>query len=124
MNPMVAQSQSEPVPPSRDGLPAFRPLAGVAFAANVPALAWLLMVGRLGNGLSVLAGLTIGLALDGAKGLFIALLPLKYLVLGGLMFLLVRGGHLSIAWFTVGFLITQVSITVATVSHLARLRQQ
>ena len=147
---MVAQSQSEPVPPSRDGLPAFRPLAGVAFAANVPALAWLLMVGRLGNGLSVLAGLTIGLALygslhlfigrglepffagirgqakpaDGAKGLFIALLSLKYLVLGGLMFLLVRGGHLSIAWFTVGFLITQVSITVATVSHLARLRQQ
>ena len=133
----------------KDGLPAFRPLAVIAFAANVPALSWLLMMGRLGNGLSLLAGLSIGLALygslhlfigrglepffagirgqakpvvGGAKSLFVALLPLKYLVIGGLMFLLIRGGHLSLVWFTVGFLITQVSITAATVLHLAKQR--
>lgn len=150
MSPMIAQQRSEPVPKSSDGLPAFRPLAVIAFAANVPLLAWLLLAGRLGTALSVLAGLAIGLAVygslhlfigrglepffagirgqakpaDGAKALFVALLPVKYLVLGGLMFLLVRGGHLSIVWFTVGFLITQVSVTATTVLHLAKLRRQ
>ena len=56
----------------------------------------------------------------GATALFAVLLPLKYLLIGGLMFLLIRGGHLSLFWFVVGFLITQVSVTVATVLHLAK----
>jgi len=149
MNRALTQQPPETAASSGDGLPMFRPLAVTAFAANAPLLAWLLLAGRLGTALSVLAGLGIGLAVygslhlfigrglepffagirgqakpaDGAKALFVALLPVKYLVLGGLMFLLVRGGHLSIAWFTVGFLITQVSVTVATVLHLARQRR-
>ena len=149
MSPMLTQQKPEAVASSRDGLPLFRPLAVIAFAANVPVLAWFLLTGKLGIALSVSAGLAIGLALygslhlfigrglepffasirgqakppAGAKGVFVALLPLKYLVLGGLMFLLVRGGHLSIAWFCVGFLITQVSITVATILHLAKQRR-
>jgi hypothetical protein len=149
MSPMLTQQQAEPVPSSKDGLPAFRPLAVTAFAANAPVLACLLLLGRLGNGLSLLAGLLIGLALygslhlfigrgleplfagirgqaqpvvGGAKTVFLALLPLKFLVIGGLMFLLVRGGHLSLVWFTVGFLITQASITAAAVLHLAKQR--
>ncbi|MGI4790971.1 MAG: hypothetical protein ACRYFS_19250 [Janthinobacterium lividum] len=134
---------------SKTGLPPFRPLAIIAFSANVPILSWMLLTGRLGNSLSTLAGFLIGIALygslhlfigrglepffasvrgqakpvvGGTKTLFIALLPLKYLVIGGLMFLLIRGGHLSIVWFIVGFLITQISITVATVSRLAKHR--
>ena len=151
MNRTLTQQRPETVASSSDGLPLFRPLAVTAFAANVPVLAWLLMAGRLGNGLSVTAGLIIGLTLYGSLHLFIGrglepffagirgrakpaaggatmlfatLLPLKYLVLGGLMFLLVRGGHLSLIWFTVGFLTTQVSITAAAVLHLAKLRRQ
>ena len=41
------------------GLPLFRPLAVSAFAANVPLLSWLLLAGRLANGLSLLAGFFI-----------------------------------------------------------------
>lgn len=149
MDRTLAQMRPEKVASSGEGLLPFRPLTMTAFAANAPLLAWLLLAGRLGTALSVLAGLGIGLAVygslhlfigrglepffagirgqakpaDGAKALFVALLPLKYLALGGLMFLLVRGGHLSIIWFAVGFLITQVSITVATVLHLAKMRR-
>ena len=149
MSRMLAQQRPEAVPSSSEGLPALRPLVVTAFAANAPVLAWLLLVGRLGIALSVLAGLAIGLAVygslhlfisrglepffasirgqakpaDGIKGLFVALLPVKYLVLGGLMFLLIRGGHLSIAWFSIGFLITQRSITTATVLHIAKQRR-
>jgi len=147
MNSMLTQQRTEPARSPKDGLPPFRPLAGIAFAANVPTLFCLLLAGRLGNGLSVLAGLFIGLALygslhlfigrglepffagirgqarpvvGGTKTLFVALLPLKYLVIGGLMFLLIRGGHLSLVWFIVGFLTTQASITAAAVLHLAK----
>ena len=129
------------------GLPPFRPLVVTAFAANAPVLSWLLLTGRLANALSLLAGFGIGIALygslhlfigraltplfagirgqakpnvGGTKVLFVALLPLKYLVIGGLMFALVRGGHLSLLWFVVGFLTTQVFITAATVRHLAK----
>jgi hypothetical protein len=132
-----------------NGLPPFRPLAVTAFAANVPVLSWLLLTGHLANALSLLGGFGVGIVLygslhlfvgraleplfaglrgqakpniGGAKTLFVALLPLKYLVIGGLMFLLIRGGHLSILWFAVGFVFTQVSITAATVLHLARQR--
>ena len=142
--------QMEQAKPTASGLPPFRPLAVIAFAANVPLLSWLLMTGRLGNGLSLLAGLSVGLALygslhlfigrglepffagvrgranpaafGGAKSLFVALLPLKYLVIGALMFVLIRGGHLSLVWFIVGFLTTQIAITAAAVSHLAKQR--
>ena len=141
--------QAEPAPATKEGLPLFRPLAVTAFAANVPALSWLLLAGRPGNSLSVLTGLAIGLALygslhlfigrglepffasvrgqatpasGGAKTLFVALLPLKFLVIGGAMFLLVRGGHLSLLWFVVGFLTTQASVTAAAVLHLAKPR--
>lgn len=134
-------------PTSKDGLPPFRPLAVIAFAANVPVLSWLLIVGRVENALSLLAGFFVGIALygslhlfigrgleplfagvrgqakpniGGAKTLFVALLPLKYLVIGGLMFLLIRGGHLSLLWFIAGFVVTQVSITAAAVPHLAQ----
>lgn len=129
-----------------ESLPPFRPLAAAAFAANVPLLSWLLLTGQAVNSLSLLAGLAVGLALygslhlfigraleplfagvrgqakpntGGAKALFVALLPLKYLLLGGLMFLLIRGGHLSVGWFAAGFVTTQVSITAATVIRLA-----
>lgn len=147
MNLTLTQQRSEPTPVSGSGLPLFRPLAFAAFAANAPLLVWLLLAGRLNTALSVLAGFTIGLAVygslhlfigrglepffvgirgrakpaaSGATALFAALLPLKYLVLGGLMFLLIRGGHLSLVWFALGFLIVQVSITLATLSHLTR----
>ncbi len=136
--------------PPKSGLPPFRPLAAVAFAANVPVLSWLLIAGRLENALSLLSGFFVGIALygslhlfigrgleplfagirgqakpniGGAKMLFVALLPLKYLLIGGLMFLLIRGGHLSLLWFILGFMVTQVSITAAAVSHLAKLRR-
>ena len=129
------------------GLPVFRALAATAFAANAPLLAWLLLAGRLWTALSALAGLAVGLAiygslhlfvgrglelfLDGVRGrakpqtggltaLFALLMPLKYLALGGLMYLLVRGGHLSIFWFVVGFVLTQVAVTLAAVRHMAR----
>ena len=132
---------------AKNGLPAFRPLAGTACASNVPLVAWFLFTGRLGTALSLLAGLAVGLALYGSLHLFIGrgleplfaglrgtvkpatggttaifamLLPFKYLLLGGLMFLLIRGGHLSILWFVVGFLITQVAVTLAAVRHLTR----
>ncbi|MBV9848745.1 MAG: hypothetical protein JO250_03560 [Armatimonadetes bacterium] len=144
----ISQERAEPAAPAKKpGLPAFRPLAGTAFAANAPLLAWLLIAGRLGTALSVLAGLGVGLAVygslhlfvgrgldsfvagirgratpptGGATTLFAVLLPLKYLLIGGLMFLLIRGGHLSLFWFVIGFLVTQVAITVATVIHLAK----
>ena len=129
------------------GLPPFRPLAVTAFAATALPLSWLLLTAHLANALSLLAGFVVGIALygslhlfigraltplfaglrgqakpnvGGTKTLFIALLPLKYLLIGGLMFALVRGGHLSLLWFVVGFLVTQVSITAATVRHLAK----
>ena len=131
----------------KPALPAFRALAVTAFAANAPVLAWALIAGRLWLALSVLAGLSVGLAVygslhlfvgrgldpivanirgqakpptGGATALFAVMLPLKYLLIGGLMFLLVRGGHLSLFWFVVGFLITQVSVTATTVLHLGR----
>lgn len=131
------------------GLPPFRPLVVTAFAANVPLLCWLLLTGRMANALSLLVGFLIGIVLygslhllvgraleplfaslrgqakpniGGAKTLFVALLPLKYLVIGGLMFLLIRGGHLSILWFAIGFVFTQVSTTSATVLQFARQR--
>lgn len=137
------------VSPVPSGLPPFRPLAAAAFAANVPLLSWLLLTGRVTTAFSLLGGFLIGIALygslhlfvgraleplfagirgqakpnvGGAKTLFVALLPLKYLVLGGLMFLLIRGGHLSILWFSVGFIVTQVAITVDTMLYLARQR--
>ncbi len=133
--------------PKKSGLPAFRPLAATAFACNAPLLAWLLIAGRLWTAVSVLAGLVVGLAVYGSLHLFVGwglepfvagvrgqakphtggatvifafLLPLKYLLIGGLMFLLIHAGHLSLFWFVVGFLITQVSVTVATVLHLMR----
>jgi len=136
-------------PTSQSGLLPFQPLAVIAFAANVPVLSWLLIVGRFEDALSLLAGFFVGIALygslhlfigrgleplfagirgqakpniGGAKMLFVALLPLKYLLIGGLMFLLIRGGHLSLLWFIIGFVVTQVSITAATVSHLAKPR--
>ena len=71
MSPMLAQQRPEAVPSSGEGLPLFRPLAAIAFAANAPVLAWLLLVGRLGTALSVLAGLAIGLAVYGSLHLFI-----------------------------------------------------
>ena len=141
----LAETPSGKATPS--GLPPFRPLAVTAFAANVPLLSWLLLTGRLASAVSLLAGFLIGIALygslhlfvgraleplfagirgqakpniGGTKMLFVALLPLKYLVIGGLMFLLIRGGHLSILWFAAGFVFTQVSITAATVLRLAR----
>ncbi len=154
-SPLLSNSQVEAMPAEKpvapSGLPPFRPLAVTAFAANVPLLSWLLLMGRLASALSLLAGFLLGIALygslhlfigraltpffDGIRGqarpnvkgtqtLFIALLPLKYLVIGGFMFLLIRGGHLSLPWYVAGFLVTQVSITAATVRHLARLRQQ
>ena len=131
----------------KPALPAFRALAVTAFAANAPVLAWAMMAGRLWLALSVLAGLGVGLTVygslhlfvgrgldpivagirgqakppvGGATTLFAVLLPLKYLLIGGLMFLLVRGGHLNLFWFVVGFLITQVSVTVATMVHLGK----
>ena len=141
-------SQTEQVAPiKKPGLPAFGPLAGAAFAVNAPLLAWLLMSGRAWTALSVMAGLAVGLAVYGSLHLFVGrgldpfmaglrgqakpptggvtvifavLLPLKYLLIGGLMYLLIRGGHLSLFWFVVGFLITQVSVTVATVLHLMK----
>ncbi len=148
----VAEEQRPQVatPASPSGLPPFRPLAVTAFAANVPALSWLLLCGRLENGLSLLAGFFVGTALygslhlfigrgleplfasvrgqakpniGGTKTLFVVLLPLKYLVIGGVMFLLIRGGHLSLLWFIVGFLVTQVSVTAAAIPHLARQRR-
>ncbi len=140
---------ADKAPPAPNGLPPFRPLTVTGFAANVPLLSWLLLTGRPANALGLLAGFLIGIALygslhlfvgraleplfagirgqakpniGGSKTFFVALLPLKYLVLGGLMFLLIRGGHLSILWFSVGFVVTQISITAATILHLARQR--
>ncbi len=135
------------LPASRRGFPAFRPLAATAFAANAPLLAWLLMTGRLWPALSALAGLGVGLAVYGSLHLFVGrglepllpgirgkakpstggltalfalLLPLKYLGLGGLMFLLARSGHLNLFWFAIDFVVTQVAITSAAVVFLAR----
>ena len=135
--------------PKLSGLPPFRPLVLAAFAANVPLLSWLLIVGRLENALSLSSGFFVGIALygslhlfvgrgleplfagvrgqakpniGGAKSLFVVLLPLKYLVIGGVMFLLLRGGHLSLLWFVIGFLTTQISVTAAAVPHLAKQR--
>lgn len=132
------------------GLPPFRPLAAAACAANVPLLCWLLLTGQAASSLGLLAGLLIGLVLygslhlfigraleplfagirgqakpsaGGAKSVFAALLPLKFLLLGGLMFLLIRGGHLSIGWFAAGFVTTQVSVTAATVMRFAGQRR-
>jgi hypothetical protein len=147
---MLTQQRTDSAQASKESLPPFRPLAGIAFAANVPAISWLLLTGRLGSSLSVLSGLFVGLllygslhlfigrgmesffasvrgqakpAVGGAKTVFLALLPLKFLVIGGVMFLLVRGGHLSLIWFVVGFLTTQASITAAAVLHLAKPRR-
>lgn len=148
MSQTLSQSRPEPAAASRrSGLPAFGLLARAAFAVNAPVLAWLLIEGRLWTALSVLAGLGVGLAVYGSLHLFVGrglepflpsirgqakpptggatavfaiLLPLKYLLIGGLMYLLIRGGHLSLFWFVVGFLITQVSVTAATVLHLAK----
>ncbi len=146
----LLQEPAAKKPKKEGGLPRFRPLAAAAFAANVPLLSWLLLTGQAVSSLSLLAGLLVGLAMygslylfigraleplfaslrgqakpniGGAKSLFIALLPLKYLLLGGLMFLLIRGGHLSIGWFAAGFVTTQVAVTAATVMRLARPRR-
>ena len=146
--PVEASAKKRQAP---SGLPPFRPLAAAAFAANVPLLSWLLLTGRAVSGLSLLAGLSVGLVLygslhlfvgraleplfaglrgqakpnlGGAKTFFVALLPLKYLLLGGLMFLLIRGGHLSIGWFAAGFVTTQVSVTAATVVRFAGQRRR
>lgn len=132
------------------GLPPFRPLAAAAFAANAPLLCWLLLTGQAASSLGLLAGLAIGLVLygslhlfvgraleplfagirgqakpstGGAKSLFVALLPLKFLLLGGLMFLLIRGGHLCIGWFAAGFVTTQVAVTATTVRRFAGQRR-
>ncbi len=142
-----ALPQAESVPASHRGFPRFQPLATVAFAANVPLLAWMLILGHVWAAMSIAAGLVVGLAVygslylfvgrgldfflagvrgrakpatGGATAMFALLLPLKYLLIGGLMFLLIRGGHLSIFWFVVGFLITQVSVSLATVRHLVK----
>ena len=148
MSQTLSPPPTKPTAPARPaGLPAFRLLGSVAFAANAPLLAWVMMAGRLWTAASVLAGLGVGLAVygslhlfvgrgldpfmagirgqakpptGGATAIFAVLLPLKYLVIGGLMFLLIRGGHLSLFWFVIGFLVTQVSVTVATVVHLAK----
>ena len=148
MSQTLSQLPKEAVTPAgKAALPAFRALAVTAFAATTPLLAWWLIAGRLGATLSVLAGLGVGLTVygslhlfvgrglglfvagirgqakpstGGATALFAILLPLKYLFIGGLMFLLIRGGHLSLFWFVVSFLITQVSVTVATVLHLVK----
>ncbi len=133
--------------PSRPALPAFGRLAAVAAAANAPLLAALLLTGHALNGLSALAGLGVGLVVygslhlfvgrgldpfvaglrgraspktGGATALFALLLPLKYLAIGGLLFVLVRAGHLSVLWLVVGFVITQAAVTLAAVAHLAK----
>lgn len=147
----IAEAPAAVKPAGQTGLPPFRPLVITAFAATALPLAWLLLTVHMANALSLLAGFGVGIALygslhlfigraltplfasirgqakpnvGGTKSLFVALLPLKYLIIGGLMFALTRGGHLSLLWFVVGFLVTQVSITAATVRHLARQRQQ
>ncbi len=133
--------------PARPALPAFGRLAAAAAAANAPLLAWALMTAHTRPAFSILAGLGLGLAVYGSLHLFVGrgldpfvqgvrgkahpktggatavfalLLPLKYLVLGGLMWLLWRTGQLSLLWFGVAFLVTQLSVTLAAVAHLAR----
>jgi hypothetical protein len=133
--------------PARAVLPAFDRLAGTAAAANAPLLAWALLTDHQRPAFSLVAGLGLGLAVygslhlfvgrgldpfvqglrgkavpktGGATALFALLLPLKYLVLGGLMWLLWRTGGLSLLWFAAAFLITQLSITLTAVAHLAR----
>lgn len=142
-------AMTEGTSPSRPGLPAMSRLAWAAVGVSAPAAAVLLLMGRLRPALGILAGLVIGLvvygllhvlvgrvlgpflssvrgqakpAAGGGTFTFVALLPLKFLLLGGLMFLLLRVGHVSLLWFAVGFLLTQVSVTIAAVGHLARAR--
>lgn len=133
--------------PSRPVLPSFRVLAGAALAANAPVLAYMIASARFSGGFGVAAGVMIGLAVYGSLYLFVSrgldpfvknirgsgkaasggptflfalLLPLKYLALAALMWLFWRVGHMSLSWFAVGFLITQISVTVAAAAHLAR----
>lgn len=134
-------------PPKNQEFLPFRPLAIVAAAVNIPAFAGLLLIGHLWSAFSVLAGLGLGMAVYGSLHLFVGrglepflpavrgrskpatggmtfffalLLPLKYLALGGLMWLLWRSGHLSLVWLAAGFVTTQVAVTAAAVRQMLR----
>jgi hypothetical protein len=141
------RASTEQTGSARRGLPEFGRLAYTALGANALLIAILLLTNRRWSAVSVLAGLVVGLAVYGSlhlfvgRGLeplvasvrghakpaaggptmlFVCLLPLKYLLLGGLLYLLVRAGHVSLVWLGVGFLVTQATITTATVLHLMR----
>jgi hypothetical protein len=136
-----------PTNSSRPVLPSFGRLAGSAAAANAPLVLWLLMTGHGRPVYSLLAAFVMGMAVFGSLYLFVGrgldpfvrahrgqakpatgsatfafalLLPLKYLVLGGLLWLMWHTGHLSLLWFIVGFLITQISVTVTAAAQLSR----
>lgn len=135
------QSSARPV------LPPFGRLALAAAAANTPLVAWALLTAHLRTAFSLAIGLGFGLgvygalhlfvgrgldpfvqnirgkakpATGGATALFALLLPLKYLVLGGLLWLLWRTGDLSLLPFGIGFLATQLAVTLTAVAHLTR----
>jgi hypothetical protein len=132
---------------TRPALPAFGKLAVSAVLANAPLLMWALITRHGRPALSIVAGVVFGLAVYGALHLFVGrgldpfvqnlrgkanaktggatavfalLLPLKYVVLGGLLWLLWRTGELNLLWFAVAFLIVQLSVTLTAVAHLTR----
>jgi hypothetical protein len=132
---------------SHSALPNFGLLSSAALASNLLLSVGLLGLGLGHAVVSVMAGWMVGLVVYGTLYLFVGrgldpfvsrlrgkakpstagqtlifglMLPVKYLALGLLIWLIWRTGQLNLLWFSAGFIVTQISVTAATVAHMAR----
>jgi hypothetical protein len=124
-------------------LPPFGKTFSGAVAVNGLLIAVLLISGRVKPALSIFVGLLVGAAIYGTLHLFIehaldafvgdrrgtaskapaaqaavfsGLLVVKYIVLGVVLFFLLRSALINVLWVLGGFVITQVCVTIKAVN--------
>jgi hypothetical protein len=128
-----------------DRLPSFWGFAAIAAMANAPVVGLLLLRASIKPAFSVGVGLATGLVVYATLHLFInrgldfflvgvrgqtrpqssgsavliaMLLPLKYVVIGAALYWLVNAHAVAVPWVAVGFMITQIAVTVSAMKRL------
>lgn len=136
-------------PDTGSTMPSLRTLANAAFYANAPFLAYFLLTKRLHIALSIAGGLVLGMVLNsilyfivnqgaailgrgeanpttpqklGQTGGFAGLTGGKFIITGGLMFVMVVILKLNVYFLAGGFLLTQIAVTLTAMKRMMRTR--
>lgn len=129
------------------GMPSLKALATAAFYANAPFLAYFLLTKDLHTALSIAGGYLVGMVLNGIlyfivnqgpslvghgytnpspqqkfgqSGGFMGLTAGKFLITGGLMFVLIVLLKLNVYLIAGGFLLTQTAVALTVLKGLRR----